>query len=543
MDSSSSDTPQSADENIDGELKSDLNSNESQNDSNESNEPAEPQNEFDRADAEIAAQFKDGQVLRFMRVRFPGNNRSFAFYVADNDYHLGQKVLAMSDRGMGVGFVNSSAYEVKFHAGLLPVRSILRVASKQDLNFDEEAFRQEKRLREICDRAIERNQLDMALTQVELSQMGKKAIFYFTAPTRVDFRGLVHEMVNELKMRIELRQISVRDRAAAVGGLGPCGRELCCSSFLAKYGNVGIKLAKNQDLSLNSSKINGVCGQLKCCLTYEDEVYQEKRKKMPRDNALIKTKDGNVGKVIRLHVLIEQFETISPEGVIRRYVSDMWDGLAEGLEIPKYFENGITDNSKTIIGMDKVLADKSLQHEKDIKEAKLSAQGYADEVFEKLFGSKTLDWALPEISEPNAGTRRVLTPDEEEEIIYIAPEDELLDDEEGDDLEDEGEEEILETRPNNQRSHQHPHQSPQRPQQHQRPHQQRPPQDRSPAPQRIQERPRTPGPQGTQQNTQPPHEGESNGNSQRRRRGRGGRGGGGGGQGNQGSGGPRPPRS
>lgn len=543
MDSSSSDTPQSADENIDGELKTDLNSDESQNDSNESNEPAEPQNEFDRADAEVAAQFKDFQVLRFVRVRFPGNNRSFAFYIADKDYHLGQKVLAMSDRGMAVGFVNSSAYELKFHRGLLPVRSIVKVASKDDLHFDEEAFRQEKRLREICDRAIERNQLDMALTQVELSQMGKKAIFYFTAPTRVDFRGLVHELVGELKMRIELRQISVRDRAAAVGGLGPCGRELCCSSFLAKYGNVGIKLAKNQDLSLNSSKINGVCGQLKCCLTYEDEVYQEKRKKMPRDNALVKTKDGNVGKVIRLHVLIEQFETISPDGVIRRYVSDMWDGLAEGLEIPKYFENGITDNSKTVIGMDKVLAEKAQQHERDIKEAKLSAQGYADEIFEKLFGSKTLDWSLPEISEPNAGTRKVITPDEEEEIIYVAPEDELLDDEDGDDLEDEGEEEVIETRPAPQHQ-QHANQQ-QRPQQDRSQQPQRPPQDRDPAPQRIQERPRTPGPQGPQQNAQPPREGGEGGggNSQRRRRGRGGRGGGGGGQGNQGSGGPRPPRS
>lgn len=535
MDSSSSDTPQSADENIDGEIKSDLNSEESQNDSSESNEVLEPQNEYDRADAEIAAQFKDFQVLRFIRVRFPGNNRSFAFYIADKDYHLGQKVLAMSDRGIAVGFVNSSAYELKFHRGLLPIRSIIKVASKEDLHFDEEAFRQEKRLREICDRAIERNQLDMALTQVELSQMGKKAIFYFTAPTRVDFRGLVHELVGELKMRIELRQISVRDRAAAVGGLGPCGRELCCSSFLAKYGNVGIKLAKNQDLSLNSSKINGVCGQLKCCLTYEDEVYQEKRKKMPRDNALVKTKDGNVGKVIRLHVLIEQFETISPDGVIRRYVSDMWDGLAEGLEIPKYFENGITDNSKTVIGMDKVLAEKAQQHERDIKEAKQSAQGYADEIFEKLFGSKTLDWSLPEISEPTTSTRKVITPDEEEEIIYVAPEDELLDDEEGEDLEDEteGEEEIVETRPQHQPQQHRP--------QHQRPQQeQRPAQDRGPAPQRIQERPRTPGPQGGERHAQqPPREG--GGNSQRRRRGRGGRGGGG--QGNQGSGGPRPPRS
>jgi len=210
-------------------------------------------------------------------------------------------------------------------------------------------------------------------------------VFSFTAPTRVDFRGLVHEMVSEMKMRIELRQVSVRDRAAAVGGLGPCGRELCCSSFLARYGNVGIKLAKNQDLSLNSSKINGVCGQLKCCLTYEDEVYQEKRRKLPRDNAIVKTKDGVIAKVIRLHVLLEQFETIDMNGVMRRYVSDMWDGIPEErIEIPKYFENGVTDNTATIIGLTELQAKKVREHEESLAQAKREAKGFADSVFENF---------------------------------------------------------------------------------------------------------------------------------------------------------------
>ncbi|MFP5458205.1 MAG: stage 0 sporulation family protein [Bacteriovoracia bacterium] len=539
MDSSSSDTAHNADENT-------LDKSTEKTAEESALEANEPLNEFDQADADIAANFKDGQLLRFMRVRFPGNNKSFAFYVADKDYSLGQKVLAMSDRGIAVGFVNSSAYEVKFHRGLLPIRRIIKVASAEDLRFDADTFNQEKRLREVCDRLIDRNQLDMALTHVEISQMGKKAIFSFTAPTRVDFRGLVHELVSELKMRIELRQISVRDRAAAVGGLGPCGRELCCSSFLAKYGNVGIKLAKNQDLSLNSSKINGVCGQLKCCLTYEDEVYQEKRRKLPRDNALVKTKDGNAGKVIRLHVLIEQFETISPDGVIRRYVSDMWDGIAEGLEIPKYFENGVTDNSKTIIGLDQVAAKKSLEHEQHLKEAKLRAKSYADSIFEDLFGAKTLDWALPEVEEPqSAGARRVLTPDEEEEIVYVAPEEELMDDEDDesegeldDDTEDsDGVEETVASAPRTEARPAHPAPQ-QRPQNHQR----------------IQERPRSPGPS---QAAGPRNEGQRNdgprppradgqgggGGSRRRRGGRGGRGGGGGGQGGAPGGGPRPPRT
>ncbi len=349
----------------------------------------------------------------------------------------------MSDRGLAVGFINSQVYEMKFNKSLLPIRSIIRVANADDALVEQENFRSERKLREIADRLIEKNGLDMTLTQVEVVGLGKKAIFYFTAPTRVDFRGLVHEMVSEMKMRIELRQISVRDRAAAVGGLGPCGRELCCSSFLARYGNVGIKLAKNQDLSLNSSKINGVCGQLKCCLTYEDEVYQEKRKKLPRENAIVKTKDGHSGKVVRLHILSEQFETISPEGVIRRYVAEMWDGAAEGVEIPKYFENGITDNTKNVVGLDMVSAEKAKQHEKDIAEIKTSAKSYADKLFEELFGAKTLDYSLPEVPEIG-GARKIITPDEEEEIIYVAPEDEILeDDDEEDELgDDEGDAEL-----------------------------------------------------------------------------------------------------
>jgi cell fate regulator YaaT (PSP1 superfamily) len=425
MDSSSSDTPQSADENMLETPPPTV---------PEIQEPAEPLHEHDQADNDVSSKFHDGQMLRFVRVRFPGNNKPMPFFIGDLDYHYGQKVVAMSEKGMAVGFVNSFAYEVKFHRSLLPIRSIVKFASAEDGLADEETFREERRLREIVDRMIEKSQLDMVVTQVELTQLGKKAIFSFTAPTRVDFRGLVHEIVGVLKMRIELRQISVRDRAAAVGGLGPCGRELCCSSFLAKYGNVGIKLAKNQDLSLNSSKINGVCGQLKCCLTYEDEVYQEKRKKMPRDNALVKTKDGNQGKVIRLHILTEQFETISPEGIIRRYVAEMWDGLAEGLEIPKFFENGVTDLSKTVIGMDQVAARKAEEHERHVKEAKLEAKNYADKIFEQLFGEKTLDWSLPDIAEPNSPLRKLVVPEEEEEIVYVAPEDESLDDD--DDEED-----------------------------------------------------------------------------------------------------------
>jgi cell fate regulator YaaT (PSP1 superfamily) len=194
--------------------------------------------------------FKEGQILRFVRVRFPGNSRSFSFLVGKRRIEYGQKVVAMSDRGMAVGYVNSFAYELPFNKSMLPIRSISKVATDDDIVKDREAYQKQKDAENICNDLIEEYRLDMHLTHVEFTSFGKKAVFYFIAPARVDFRDLVKALVGQLKTRIELRQISVRDRSASVGGIGPCGLELCCSSFLTKYGNVGIKMAKNQDLTL-----------------------------------------------------------------------------------------------------------------------------------------------------------------------------------------------------------------------------------------------------------------------------------------------------
>jgi hypothetical protein len=167
--------------------------------------------------AEDAKKYVHGQVLRFIRVRFPGVNRSQAFLVDGNEYLHGQKVVATSERGMSVGFVNSFPYETRYHRGLSPIRRIVRTATEEDLIADREIFLQEKRLETICYKHIEAHHLDMQLTNVEITQSGKKATFNFTAPTRIDFRGLVHDLVGEVRMRVELRQVTVRDRSAAVG--------------------------------------------------------------------------------------------------------------------------------------------------------------------------------------------------------------------------------------------------------------------------------------------------------------------------------------
>ena len=165
----------------------------------------------------------------------------------------------------------------------------------------------------------------MELTHAEFIQLGKKAVFYFVAPHRIDFRTLVRDLVSQLKVRIELRQISVRERASSLGALGPCGLQLCCSSFLSRFGNVNIKMAKNQNLALNPTRLNGVCGLLKCCLSYEDQVYKDKRKTLPSEGTFCEITTGEKGKVLKVYLIKDQFDFLSETGIIRRYIVDYYD--------------------------------------------------------------------------------------------------------------------------------------------------------------------------------------------------------------------------
>lgn len=298
-------------------------------------------------------EFKDGERLTFIRVRFPGNARSFPFLVGERRFAYGQKVVAMSDRGISVGYINSFPYELSFHKNMLPIRSISKVASQEDIDEQQKHTMKERQAEKACLRLIDSLNLDMNITHVEFTSFGKKAVFYFNAPARVDFRELVKRLVIELKIRIELRQISVRDRTAAIGAIGVCGLQTCCSSFLRNYGNVSIKMAKNQNLALIPSKINGVCGQLKCCLRYEDDVYGEKRKRLPKEGSFIEAANGDRGKVLRLQLLVEQFEMLTDQGQRRTYAGAQFDPqrkLPEGWKFPTEFQH-IVNETSTIIGL------------------------------------------------------------------------------------------------------------------------------------------------------------------------------------------------
>lgn len=334
--------------------------NEPENNVEEPTPLSEQEQAFEQDDKDEAAQdevnpeqFVEGEKLNFIRVRFPGNSKSFPFLIGERKFQYGQKVVAMSDRGMSVGYINSFPYQISFHRNLLPIKAINRLATAEDWEQQLYHHHREQEAQRASQRLIEELKLDMNVTHVEFTQFGKKAVFYFTAPQRVDFRELVKRLVHELKYRVELRQISVRDRTAAIGAIGVCGLQTCCSSFLRNYGNVSIKMAKNQNLALIPSKINGVCGQLKCCLRYEDEVYLDKRKRLPKEGSMVALTNGDRGKVLKLHLLIEQFEMLTDQGQRRRYIADLYDPktqLPSDWSFPQQFDH-IVNETNTVIGL------------------------------------------------------------------------------------------------------------------------------------------------------------------------------------------------
>ena len=186
-----------------------------------------------------------------------------------------------------------------------PLKKVLRIANHKDMKHYEECKNKEKEAFEFCNKKIKELNLKMKLTDVEYKFNNTKLLFFFTADGRIDFRELVKELAANYKTRIELRQIGVRDEIKRIGGNGVCGRELCCCSFLSDFETVSIKMAKEQNLSLNLSKISGNCGRLMCCLKYENDVYEEKLSRLPHVGAIVKTEDGT-GEIENVEILAER---------------------------------------------------------------------------------------------------------------------------------------------------------------------------------------------------------------------------------------------
>ena len=232
-------------------------------------------------------------MIKVIGVRFKKAGKIYYFSPADFDIKRGQYVIVETARGIEFGECVIGIKEISEEEIVSPLKCVIRIADEKDIQRHRENKAKEIEALDICLKKIKEHNLDMKLIDVEYTFDNNKVIFYFTADGRVDFRELVKDLATIFKTRIELRQIGVRDEAKMIGGLGPCGRPMCCSTFLGDFTSVSIKMAKEQNLSLNPTKISGICGRLMCCLNYEQSTYEEIRKRLPKVGSTVKTEYGN----------------------------------------------------------------------------------------------------------------------------------------------------------------------------------------------------------------------------------------------------------
>jgi len=230
-------------------------------------------------------------------VRFKKAGKIYYFDPGELELNIGEGVIVETARGIEYGKVVVGPLRVDENEVVAPLKKVIRKATSEDQQVLEVNKEKEKRAFQICMEKIAQHELPMKLVGVEQTFDGNKIIFYFTAEGRIDFRELVKDLAAVFRTRIELRQIGVRDEAKMIGGLGCCGRELCCATWLTDFASVSIKMAKEQNLSLNPAKISGVCGRLMCCLKYENEVYEAAKEGFPSMGSWVVTPDGE-GKVV-----------------------------------------------------------------------------------------------------------------------------------------------------------------------------------------------------------------------------------------------------
>ena len=265
-------------------------------------------------------------MVKVIGVRF--RNAGKIYYFAPGKYEIksGQHVIVETARGIEYGYVVLGTLEVEDGKVVQPLKSVIRMATKEDEAVEEANKKKEKDAFKVCLEKIRKHNLEMKLIDVEYTFDNNKILFYFTADGRIDFRELVKDLAAVFKTRIELRQVGVRDETKIVGGIGICGRPLCCHSYLSEFIPVSIKMAKEQNLSLNPTKISGVCGRLMCCLKNEEETYEYLNSKLPNVGDYVTTDDGLKGEVHSVNVLRQTVKVIvvvdKDEKEIRDYKVD-----------------------------------------------------------------------------------------------------------------------------------------------------------------------------------------------------------------------------
>ncbi len=244
-------------------------------------------------------------MIKVVGVRFKKAGKIYYFSPDDIDVKYNDFVVVETARGIEFGHVVTGPKEIEEKEVVAPLKDVIRVASDEDFDTHRDNKKKAKLALEICEEKVKQHGLLMKLVDVEYTFDNNKVIFYFTADGRVDFRELVKDLASIFKTRIELRQIGVRDEAKMIGGIGPCGKITCCKQFLGEFEPVSIKMAKEQSLSLNPSKISGLCGRLMCCLKYEHDNYEELLEKMPEVGAIVQTKEGK-GTIVETYTLLEK---------------------------------------------------------------------------------------------------------------------------------------------------------------------------------------------------------------------------------------------
>lgn len=244
-------------------------------------------------------------MVNIIGVKFRNGTRVYYFDPAGMDIQDGQGLIVETARGQEYAFAVGVVREVEESEVVAPLRPVLRIATDADTRQRNENIAKEKEALVKCQAEVQRHELDMKVVDVESSYNGSKITFFFTADARVDFRNLVRDLAGLFRTRIELRQIGVRDEAKMLGGLGGCGRPVCCKQFLDDFKPVSIKMAKEQGLSLSPTKISGLCGRLMCCLQYEQSTYEETRRQMPKPGKAVATADGD-GIVMENNVVTEK---------------------------------------------------------------------------------------------------------------------------------------------------------------------------------------------------------------------------------------------
>lgn len=264
-------------------------------------------------------------MIKVIGVRFRQAGKIYNFSPADFQVKVGDHVIVETARGIEYGSVVQGIREVADDKVIMPLKSVIRIATEEDDKKAIENNEKEKKAFKICKEKIAKYGLEMKLIETEYTFDNNKVLFYFTADGRIDFRELVKDLASVFKTRIELRQVGVRDETKMLGGIGICGRPLCCNTYLSEFIPVSIKMAKEQSLSLNPTKISGICGRLMCCLKNEQEAYEELNSNLPDIGEKVKTFDGFKGEVVSVNVLRQKVKIVvevDDEREIKEYAID-----------------------------------------------------------------------------------------------------------------------------------------------------------------------------------------------------------------------------